>query len=311
MGYFGWPYPNTPREGFWGNVTSTIDWCEENYVVSSYFAEWSNTLSNLTYFTTALYATYCAHRNRLEFRYVLIGIGFAVVGLGSWLFHMSLKYRFQLLNELPMIYATTIPTWSMVCEYYESKHRDHGSKKFSSRLQWAVGLTLSLILTIVTVVYIIYRNPLIHEFAYAFFTGLVVIIAGWLNFKYVKEARAKSNITYCMGLGIVIFAAGFLSWQLDIHFCSFWVHVRRSYLQLPLGIFMELHGWWHVLTGLGVYYYVIFLQYLRILTQNKEDKFDIIWRWRILPELVRRDHAIKTKFSYSFLGAYETFDDEE
>ena len=33
------PPENTFIEGFWGDVTSTLDWCEENYVVSAFLAE--------------------------------------------------------------------------------------------------------------------------------------------------------------------------------------------------------------------------------------------------------------------------------
>lgn len=33
------PPKNTFIEGFWGDVTSTLDWCEENYVVSAFLAE--------------------------------------------------------------------------------------------------------------------------------------------------------------------------------------------------------------------------------------------------------------------------------
>ena len=32
-------------EGYW-EMTTTIDWCESNYVASHYIAEWSNTWSN-------------------------------------------------------------------------------------------------------------------------------------------------------------------------------------------------------------------------------------------------------------------------
>lgn len=28
-----------PAQGFWGEPTSTLDWCEENYEVSYYIAE--------------------------------------------------------------------------------------------------------------------------------------------------------------------------------------------------------------------------------------------------------------------------------
>lgn len=32
--------PTTNIEGFWGKPTATIDWCERNYEVSFYVAEW-------------------------------------------------------------------------------------------------------------------------------------------------------------------------------------------------------------------------------------------------------------------------------
>jgi len=31
--------PAADRPGYWGTPTSTLDWCEENYVVSYYIAE--------------------------------------------------------------------------------------------------------------------------------------------------------------------------------------------------------------------------------------------------------------------------------
>jgi len=34
---------------FWGDITSTIDWCEVNYKISPYVAEPFNTISNLSF----------------------------------------------------------------------------------------------------------------------------------------------------------------------------------------------------------------------------------------------------------------------
>ncbi|KRX08754.1 hypothetical protein PPERSA_08065 [Pseudocohnilembus persalinus] len=39
--------PDLYKESFWGQPTSTMDWCEANYEYSFYIAEFWNTLSNL------------------------------------------------------------------------------------------------------------------------------------------------------------------------------------------------------------------------------------------------------------------------
>eukprot|EP00478_Filoreta_tenera_P006172 GABV01007820.1.p1 GENE.GABV01007820.1~~GABV01007820.1.p1 ORF type:complete len:118 (+),score=23.52 GABV01007820.1:58-411(+) len=37
----------TAAEGFWGKVDSNVNWCEQDYAVSFYIAEFWNTLSSL------------------------------------------------------------------------------------------------------------------------------------------------------------------------------------------------------------------------------------------------------------------------
>ena len=46
------------RRGYWGDVTSTIDWCESNYDVSQYTAEFWNTISNIFFVLFALWGMY-------------------------------------------------------------------------------------------------------------------------------------------------------------------------------------------------------------------------------------------------------------
>lgn len=302
MGIFSWPYPTGPVEGYWGEVSSTIDWCEENYVVSKYVAEWSNTITNSTFVITALYSTYCAYRNRLEFRFILIGIGFALVGVGSWLFHMTLQYHYQLLDELPMIYATCIPTWSILCETEETLTKNGKSSPLTRQL--SVGITISAIVALLSWIYLFFKIPEIHQTVYGFVTVLVVLMSGLLTHKFVSDKVAKKSLYQCMSIGIVTFLAGFISWNLDNQFCSYWIHVRRTVLELPLGVLLELHAWWHILTGTGIYYYIVYLQYLRVLTQGKGNEYTLIWRWKFLPELIRNDIPINTKYSLELFGPY-------
>lgn len=41
-------YPSA-GDGYWAPITSTIDWCEENYYATRYSAELINSLTNLTF----------------------------------------------------------------------------------------------------------------------------------------------------------------------------------------------------------------------------------------------------------------------
>lgn len=75
MGIFRWNYPESSVPGVWGETTSTIDWCEENYVVSPYIAEWSNTLTNSVFILSAIYTTYSAYKNKLEKGFYLLASG--------------------------------------------------------------------------------------------------------------------------------------------------------------------------------------------------------------------------------------------
>lgn len=298
-------YPSEPSHGYWGEVTSTIDWCEENYVVSPYVAEWSNTMTNGLFVVAALYLTYCSVRNGLELRFVSIGVGFALVGVGSWLFHMTLQYRYQLLDELPMIYATCVPTWSLLCETPETLEPKTGPRQVSLKRQIRVGIIIAVCVNTLSLIYLVFKIPEIHQTVYGVFTVAVVVLSGIYTHVYVKEKVTQRSLYQCMALGIVLFLAGFIAWNLDNLLCPFWIHVRRDWLKLPLGVFLELHAWWHLLTGTGVYSYVVFLEYLRVQTQGWGDKYSLIWRWGIVPELIKVGDQVHTSYSLEFWGPRE------
>ena len=80
------------REGFWGKPSATIDWCEENYELSHYIAEFWNTVSNITFVVLALYGYRRARQERFERRFLAQYVAVLVTGIGSALFHGTLRY---------------------------------------------------------------------------------------------------------------------------------------------------------------------------------------------------------------------------
>ncbi|AET40912.1 alkaline dihydroceramidase Ecym_7059 [Eremothecium cymbalariae DBVPG len=300
------PYPEPLPVGFWGEPTSTIDWCEENYVLSYYVAEWSNTITNSVFIIQAVYLTYSSIRHKLEKRFILTSLGFGLVGIGSWLFHMTLRYEFQLLDELPMVYATCVPTWSVMCEQ-ELVGEPRRIGTVLQRKRWLIGASIFAGALALTCIYMwIYTDPFIHELAYALVTVYVVIYSAHLGRKYITDSKEWNNLRTCMVLGVTTFVTAYILWQFDVHACNFWIRIRRDYLMLPFGTLLELHAWWHVLTGTGVYYYVVYLIYLRQLLHNRRDKYMLIWRWKIFPEVVHNDNSLCQNYSLGFLGPLQS-----
>lgn len=81
------------QKGFWEPVTSTINWCEEDYYATIYSAEIVNTLTNLLFIGLGVRGL----RNCLKYGhdniYIVAFLGYMLVGSGSFLFHSTLKCK--------------------------------------------------------------------------------------------------------------------------------------------------------------------------------------------------------------------------
>jgi len=87
----------------WGHHTGTIDWCETNYSHSPYIAEFVNTLTNLPSILLGIYGVWHTTQNGIPLRYGLCYLGLSLIGVGSFGFHASLRWEWQLMDELPMV----------------------------------------------------------------------------------------------------------------------------------------------------------------------------------------------------------------
>uniref|UniRef100_H2XP03 Alkaline ceramidase n=1 Tax=Ciona intestinalis TaxID=7719 RepID=H2XP03_CIOIN len=91
--------PSNVVEGFWGKPTATLDWCEENYVTNKYIAEFWNTTSNVIMILPPLVCALYNWNKGLEMRYILANLSILAVGVGSWMFHMTLWYEMQVFSK--------------------------------------------------------------------------------------------------------------------------------------------------------------------------------------------------------------------
>ncbi|KAI9504713.1 hypothetical protein GGI25_000635 [Coemansia spiralis] len=263
---------------YWGEATSTIDWCEENYVACKYIAEFWNTTTNLVFFALALFGMYKVRSTKQENRFLLCYMAMLVVGIGSWLFHMTLQYQWQLADELPMVYGTCI------CVYCALR----ADVKVGSDIY--VSLALFAYSTVVTLVYVQIRKPVFHQIAY----GMEVFCILYLNMKHQIELRktnwrAYSELMQLLWVGVSSFGMAFVLWNIDNIFCGNLRAIRNAVPAL-LSPFFQLHAYWHIGTALGCYVSIVYQQYLRLVKLDTVDEYRLRRLAFVVPYI---DKAVK------------------
>ncbi|KZL77695.1 alkaline ceramidase [Colletotrichum tofieldiae] len=249
------PYPET-QEGFWGKPTSTINWCEEDYVVSYFAAEAVNTLTNLLFIAIGVRGVYNCIRFNYDTAFLVAYCGYLLVGCGSFAFHASLTYPMQLLDELSMIYTTSILCYTTF------------SLSQSTLFSLALGFSLTLLSLFITAYYHYVQEPLFHQvaFVFLFFTTLLrafytmrTSLRPLLKEKYRNQARENQiakvttqnkiprdqaiiqEMWWMVVAGVITTAAGVVMWNLDNLYCDDFRR-WRNLIGMPWGFVLEGHG---------------------------------------------------------------------
>ncbi|GAB1311365.1 alkaline ceramidase ydc1 [Madurella fahalii] len=281
------PYRES-RDGFWGEQTSTLNWCEEDYNITFYCAEAVNTLTNFIF----LWLGVKGLRNVFEYShspvFILAYLGYIVVGLGSTAFHTTLKYEMQLADELPMIYTVCIMAFATF------------SYRKPMKLQLLIAAGIIGLAVFITVYYLYAKNPVFHQVAYGLLTGATIFRGFYVMERELRPKLKKRNPAECdrymrqmwvlAMTGILMFSAGFFIWNMDNIFCHR-LTITKKQMLLPWSVILEGHGWWHILTGLA-YHLILWRVWLNRCLDGSEKEFMLDWvPLRSVPQVIRRRGA--------------------
>ncbi|EXL60856.1 hypothetical protein FOCG_00132 [Fusarium oxysporum f. sp. radicis-lycopersici 26381] len=296
------PYP-PPQEGFWGQPTSTLNWCEEDYVISHYAAEITNTLTNLLFMALGVQGVRTCLKYEHDMVFVIAYLGYLLVGCGSFAFHATLSYPMQLVDELSMIYTTSILCYAIFT---------HDRSRLFSIL---LGIGLVVLSISITAYYHYIQDPSFHQNAFTIlflatvFRSLYTmeaILRPTLSDKYANNSRRTSlsdkealyssiridqaiirEMRWIVAMGFITCAAGIAAWTLDNLRCGDFVQWRHR-VGLPWGILLEGHGWWHLMTGLGVNYFITWGIWLRHCLNGLQEQYILHWPHKLfsLPVVV-------------------------
>ncbi|KAK7532618.1 alkaline ceramidase-like protein [Phyllosticta citricarpa] len=295
------PYPPA-GDGYWSPVTSTLNWCEEDYYATIYSAEIVNTLTNLLFMFLAIKGITNCLANDHDRIFLITFAGYMLVGTGSFLFHSTLKYPMQLVDELSMIYTTCLMFYATF-SYGKSRHYAQ-----------ALGLFLVAFAAFVTGYYHYLQDPAFHQTMYALLTAIVLFRSMYVMEVHLRPTlKAKERLDNgpeqrrvdrrdlyilhtmwkMVAFGLGIFLGGFAIWTLDNEYCGTLRRWRRD-VGLPWGLLLEGHGWWHLMTGTGAYCYIVWGIWLRHCLNDKQDVYDLHWpNFFTMPLVVRREQRFE------------------
>ena len=266
--------------------------------MSYYFAEFWNTISNLVMILFPIYSLYWTHcqtriaqskstgkdnwTSRKSFylpkSVTLVQIGLMFVGIGSWMFHMTLLYPMQLLDELPMVYGTAVQVYAnqdliIAVQNFEDASASSNKKcrffgrVFSNRLI-VFGILLAFCINVTFIYLYVWKNPVFHEICY----GVLAVIVIVQSFYLISKLNYDRQVYFT---GLFYYVLAFVFWNIDNNFCHY-LNSMRMYIETVFGLssnssyplivfvlfvksFFEFHAFWHIFAGYASYMAIIFL----------------------------------------------------
>jgi len=241
--------PEDPAIGYWSPRTSAVDWCEPNYAHSFYVAEFFNTITNFPAIFLALQGLWFTYKYGYEKRYYLVNLLVCFVGIGSALFHGTLLYTGQILDELPMVYTSLALLYAIL-------ELDSSNKKSTNKY---LGLFLIAYGLSFTAVYL-YLPSFFIFFLVGYIMAILLLI--YHSAMIYRRPTTLSHQKMFVLLAVGFYVGGWLGfWVPEILFCE------------TLQVF-NFHSFWHLTSTFGAFVMVIFLIFQRELTRGRKPELN-------------------------------------
>lgn len=225
-----WAEGAVEARGYWDafGTPAAVDWCEPNYAVVPWIAEFWNTVSSVLIAAAGLFGLvrWWTCREHYEARFAVCFAGLAIVGVGSTLFHGTLLKLPQASDELPMVWL------GLVCFYCLMTR--HADTPRATRRRWAWSLAAYAL--VFTVAYFSVSNYFgLFLASYIAVAGYVCIGTWRIVFREATDPRLRRLFWWSVGA----FVGGFV---------LLWLPERGLGCDHPFQK-LQPHAWFHLITG--------------------------------------------------------------
>ena len=185
--------------GYWGAPTAVHQFCEPKYASSWFFAELYNSLSSLAIVAVAAYALRKTEMQR-DPMMVISCLMIALIGCGSFAFHGTMLFEYELCDEVPMMLFIAAALCNKIGAHPWLMGRTSGGAFAAAVVAATVGLTAA------------YAKFQVYELFVIGFTLLLVLNTA-VALTWTSKQRVTSFGLYA-SVGFIIVAKVF--WEIEV-----------------------------------------------------------------------------------------------
>ena len=252
--------------GYW-DLTSSVNFCEENYQHNYYIAEPHNVWSSLFISLFALIGAYYGNPTN-ENRFLFIYGALFVTGIGSCALHATLSAIWQASDELPMLFVTLSLLYTII------------ELKCPKGTYSMKGLNYIFLIVAAFNTYIYFKYQQIYAVFLASYISSVAVVI-WKSKVLLDDEDVKNDASTSLWYQsfFTYIVVGSLIWLLDMNACDFFLPYYRQ-----MGG-ATLHIIWHIAAGLATYLLAQSLSAMR--AKSIKMKTELEYVYGIIP-VVRR-----------------------
>jgi dihydroceramidase len=207
-------------------------------------AEFWNATTNVPFVSLGLYSIYRGFKIHLPFRFQLCYIFLCIIGIGSFFFHATLKYEFQILDEFPMLLLAGQAIFSLIAH-----------SMVPPVMKVITGAIIYSIILLSMFVYHVLNVAVLFQIIFGLHMVLTVVMSLRIYLKAPKPRNNGVSLGRSMLLALFYSAGAFVLWLIDRHVCEN-LRYARNLIGSPWSSFLQLHAWWHLLTALGLVWFI-------------------------------------------------------
>ena len=204
------------------------------------------------------------------------------VGTFSGLYHCTLKYHTQMCTLRLLLLARSECSLFVIADEL-SMHLAIGTilhQIFTFQQPPAIQRRNTTIILGILVPFVIYHcladEFALHVILFLSMTVLVIWKTNRIISAQVHEEIQRKKIKALATSGAATAGIAYALWNIDVHLCSTLTSWKQQ-LGWPWSAFLELHGYWHILTAISSYTFMALIEFLTCMTNDETDGVGFIW----------------------------------